>query len=175
VTDVKAEVGDITQPSTEVVVNAANGCGIMGHGVAGALRVAGGPTIQEEAKKLVEDKGSPYQAGACYVTGPGELRKRGIKQIYHAVTMTYPGGNTSLDFVSKTMRETLDTAIRNGVDSIAFPGLGTGVGRLNKTMVAAKMAQIAKSYDHLIKIVIVDRDKDFVQEVERFLENRGES
>jgi len=172
---IRTELGDIAKPSTEVVVNAANGCGVMGHGVAGALRLAGGPTIQEEAKQLVEDKGRPFEAGECYITGSGDMRNRGVKKIYHAVTMKYPGGNTSLDYVSRTMREVLDLAIISGVKSIAFPGLGTGVGRLNITLVAARMVQIAKSYDHLINIVILDRDTNFIQEVERLLEKRGES
>jgi O-acetyl-ADP-ribose deacetylase len=40
------EVGDITKVKAEVIVNAANGIGVMGAGVAGALRNVCGQIIQ---------------------------------------------------------------------------------------------------------------------------------
>jgi len=44
--------GDITQQRTAAIVNAANTDLVLGAGVAGAIRVTGGPTIQDECDKI---------------------------------------------------------------------------------------------------------------------------
>jgi len=44
--------GDITQESTDAIVNAANTELMLGAGVAGAIRRAGGPEIQEECSRI---------------------------------------------------------------------------------------------------------------------------
>ncbi|NJL70416.1 MAG: Appr-1-p processing protein [Candidatus Competibacteraceae bacterium] len=177
---ISVEHGNIIKAGTEAIVISANGCGILTHGVADAIREAGGESIGEEAKRLVaarlkplgnyqKARDEPFKPGECYVTGSGKLRKRGTKNVYHAVTMEYPGGMTSIDFVCKAMRSALDKAIANGVKSIAIPGLGIGTGRLDKTTVAIRMARIAQEYQNWIEIVLLDQDKEFIDELKRFL------
>ena len=154
--------GDITAlTDVEAIVNAANGKGPMGRGVAGAIGFAGGPVLRNAVRRICEENGG-YKEGECYVSPPGDLADNGIKAVYHAVTMEYPGGPTSLDVVGKAMRATLDRAIANGVKRIAFPGLGTGVGALNPQQVAYIMVGIAESYSDRISVSIVDIDKDFI-------------
>lgn len=159
---------DITKlKDVQVIVNAANGKGPMGAGVAGAIGQAGGPDLRNDVRRICEARKRPsgqygYVDGECYVSSSGNLSKQGIEKVYHAVTMEYPGSRTSLDTVSRAMRSTLDEAVRNGVKSIAFPALGTGVGGLNKQQVAAIMTNIAQSYNDRINVTLVDIDGEFI-------------
>jgi O-acetyl-ADP-ribose deacetylase len=158
--------GDITDVGTDVIVNAANGVGIMGRGVAGALSRAGGPEIQAEAKEIAEKEG-PFEPGCCYCTTPGKLSEQGVKIIIHAVTMKFPGGPTSYDFVIKAAKASIKQAVNLEYESIAIPALGGGIGRLDKDQLAVKLVGIARVADHLIDIVFVDRDRFFIDEVRR--------
>lgn len=159
---VRVKVGDITKVGdVEVIVNAANGKGPMGKGVAGAIGQAGGPELRNAVRRICEANGG-YKEGDCYISPSGDLANRGIKAVYHAVTMEYPGGPTSTHIVAQAMRNTLNAAVANGVKSIAFPGLGTGVGQLNPQQVASIMVSIAESYAPSIAITIIDIDKVFI-------------
>lgn len=160
---VRVKVGDITAiGDVEVIVNAANGKGPMGRGVAGAIGFAGGPELRNAVRRICESNGG-YKEGECYISPPGQLADKKIKAVYHAVTMEYPGSPTSLHIVGQAMRETLNKAVLNGVKSIAFPGLGTGVGQLSPKAVASIMVSIAESYADRINITIIDLDKEFIE------------
>ena len=63
--------GDLTEQDTEAIVNAANNDLQLGGGVAGAIRRAGGPSIQEEC-----DAHGPVRVGEAAITGAGQLRAR---------------------------------------------------------------------------------------------------
>lgn len=155
--------GDITElTDVDAIVNAANGAGPMGRGVAGAIGFAGGLTLRNAVRTICQERGG-FDAGECYVSPSGDLSSKGIKWVYHAVTMRYPGSPTSYDVISKAMRATLDRAVKDGVKSIAFPGLGTGVGELDVQRVAAIMTAIAESYIAKINVTLIDIDKRFVE------------
>lgn len=158
----KALIQDITKTrDVEVIVNAANGKGPLGAGVAGAIGRAGGEQLKREVMKICQEAGG-YKEGDCYISSPGDLGKRGIKAIYHCVTMEFPGGRTSLDTVGNAMRTTIEKAIQNGVKSIVFPGLGTGIGCLNPKSVASVMVNVAKKYSAKIDITFCDVDPMFI-------------
>jgi O-acetyl-ADP-ribose deacetylase (regulator of RNase III) len=174
-------VKDITQlKDVEAIVNAANGVGPMGAGVAGAIGEAGGPLLRNEVRRLCEARrcdshpGYGYEPGECYVSSAGAMSSSGIKHVYHAVTMKYPGSPTSNLIVKEAMRNTLTTAVRNGVKSIAFPGLGTGVGELLKEKVAVDMVDVASSFDDSIEITIADIDRDFINCVKRRIQTEAQ-
>lgn len=59
--------GDITDLAVEGIVNAANSGLRLGGGVAGAIRVKGGPTIQQEC-----DRTGPIPVGEAATTGGGK-------------------------------------------------------------------------------------------------------
>ena len=82
---IKLVQGDITELSTDVIVNAANAQLILGGGVAGAIRRKGGSSIQEECNKL----GGTFVGGAVITTG-GELK---AKYVIHAVGPRMGEGN----------------------------------------------------------------------------------
>jgi hypothetical protein len=69
--------GDITEMETDAIVNAANAQLALGGGVAGAIRRKGGPSIQEECKRI----GGTHVGGAVITTG-GNLK---AKHVIHAV------------------------------------------------------------------------------------------
>jgi O-acetyl-ADP-ribose deacetylase (regulator of RNase III) len=157
-------VGDLTKvENVDAIVNAANGIGVMGAGLAGAIARSGGDLLREAVRKVVDENGSPFQVGEVYISDSGLLKRRGVKEIYHAVTMQFPGGRTSLDTVPKLLRSVLDTAMKNGLKSIAFGGLGCGIGGLDKSQVAMRMASIAEQYNGQIEITVVDQNPDFVE------------
>jgi O-acetyl-ADP-ribose deacetylase (regulator of RNase III) len=165
----KVYVGDITKvEGIDVIVNAANGLGIMGAGVAGAIaRSAGtsseinGVDFRAIVQSVVEKEG-PFDVGDVYISDAGLLKRRKVKKIYHAVTMKYPGGKTSLSIIPTLLKKVFDTAIINGETSIAFGGLGCGIGGLSKSDVAREMAHISEAYNGIIKIEVVDIDQEFI-------------
>jgi O-acetyl-ADP-ribose deacetylase (regulator of RNase III) len=163
----RAIVGSILDTECEAIVNAANGIGVLGAGVAGAIRNAGGMAIQDEAKDICRKNGRVIEAGKCYRTGSGKLLDKGIKYVYHAVTMEYPGGRSSLKNVRDAIRAVLKQAMKDGVKSIAIPGLGTGIGGLDKESVARIMVSVADDFFQL-DVEFVDCSQEFIDYVKKF-------
>lgn len=111
--------GDITQLELDALVNAANSRLWMGGGVAGALKRAGGKEIEAEAVS----KG-PIPVGQAVATGAGRLKAR---YIIHAAVMG-PDLVTDAEKIRQATRNSLIRADEVGINSLAFPALGTGVG-----------------------------------------------
>jgi O-acetyl-ADP-ribose deacetylase (regulator of RNase III) len=111
--------GDICDLEVDAIVTPAIGSLWMSTGVAGAIKRAGGDTIEFAAVRQ-----APAELGSAVVTTAGTLAARAV---IHAV---------SLDRDRRTSAETLEAAVRsamarareNGITSIAFPALGSGVG-----------------------------------------------
>jgi O-acetyl-ADP-ribose deacetylase (regulator of RNase III) len=113
-------IGDISQLTVDAIVNPANSLGIMAGGVAGAIKAVGGQAIEDEAKAM-----APVAVGAAIITGAGHLY---CKAVIHAPTSEEPGQKIGVEAVRRATRAALLAATRNGFDTIAFPGIGTGVG-----------------------------------------------
>jgi O-acetyl-ADP-ribose deacetylase len=170
----KVGVGDITKVrDVDVIVNAANGIGVMGAGVAGALAASGGDLLRDGARAYAQEHG-PFKAGKCYKTDSGLLKRLGVKEIYHAVTMEFPGRPSSIEIVTKALRSTLAEAMISGVKSIAIPGLGTGIGGLDKTQVAQRMAAIIEPYRGQMDIIVIDRSNEFIEAFRAALKTESE-
>jgi len=56
--------GDLTEARVDAIVNAANNDLLLGGGLAGAIRVKGGPAIQEECNRI-----GPIHVGEAAITG----------------------------------------------------------------------------------------------------------
>lgn len=110
--------GDITELSTDVIVNAANAQLIMGGGVAGAIRRKGGPSIQEECNKI----GGTFVGGAVITTG-GNLK---AKYVIHAVGPRMGEGNEDEKLRNATLNS-LKLMDKQGLNTIAFPAISTGI------------------------------------------------
>lgn len=136
--EIEVVQGDITEMKVDAIVNPANTRLIMGGGVAGAIKRKGGKEIEEEALK----KG-PIPIGDAVFTSAGKLYCR---YVIHAPTVEEPGGSSSLENVRKATRAALKTAEYLKISSIAFPGMGTGVGGLDVRSAAATMMREIKRH-----------------------------
>ncbi len=116
--------GDITRQDTDAIVNAANSGLMGGGGVDGAIHRAGGPTIKEECKKIVADRGR-LPAGQAVITTGGNLNAR---YVIHTVGPVWHGGEKSEpETLASAYRESLKIATENGLKAISFPSISTGV------------------------------------------------
>jgi len=118
-------IGDITEAECGAVVNPANSLMIMGGGVAGALRRAAGLEVEHEARRR-----APVPVGRAVTTGAGRLEPR-VRYIIHAPTMERPAMRTTPEKVEAAAYAALKEASRLGVDCVAFPAMGAGVGGLD--------------------------------------------
>ena len=134
--------GDITKWSSELrpsaIVNPANSLMIMGGGVAGAIKRAGGAEIEQEARQH-----APVPVGEAVATGAGRLP---VDKVIHTPTMEQPAMATTLEKVRSAMRAALRCADEEGILAIAFPGLGTGVGGLSPEQAAEVMMRALKEH-----------------------------
>lgn len=117
-------VGDITAQVADAIVNAANSGLVGGGGVDGAIRRAGGPSIEEECAAIrAREGGCP--TGSAVITGAGRLRAR---YVIHAVGPVWQGGSMGeADLLASAYRASLALAAEHGVRTIAFPSISTGV------------------------------------------------
>ncbi len=167
---VKAKKGDITKlQDIDVIVNAANGIGVMGAGVAGAIRRVAGEGFKIHVREIALGKEGGYKAGEVYVTDVGLLYKQGIKAVLHAVTMQYPGGSTSYGVVDQCLHTVFRYCQNLGHKTIAVPGLGTGIGNLNPLVVARSTVKIAQKWSDRLDILITDIDEAFIAEANKAL------
>ena len=117
--DLSVVEGDITRLEVDAIVNAANNHLWMGAGVAGAIKRAGGVSIEREAV----EKG-PIEIGDAIATGAGRLAAR---HVIHGAVMGQDL-RTSADLIRRTTLRCLAVADELGCRSIALPAFGTGVG-----------------------------------------------
>ncbi len=110
--------GDITEMTTDAIVNAANAQLILGGGVAGAIRRKGGPQIQEECNQI----GGTFVGGAVITTG-GNLK---AKYVIHAVGPMMGEGDEDNKLRQATLNS-LKLADQRQLTSIAFPAISTGI------------------------------------------------
>lgn len=122
--------GDIARAETEAVVNAANNELWMGSGVAGALKQAGGVSIEQEAVRQ-----GPISVGDSVLTGAGKLKSL---YVIHAAAMA-PGRPATRESVAAATSSALKLAAQNSIESISIPALGTGVGGLSLAACATAM------------------------------------
>ncbi|MHC1585811.1 MAG: macro domain-containing protein [Candidatus Syntropharchaeia archaeon] len=110
--------GDITDLSTDAIVNAANTALKLGGGVAGAIKRKGGPEIQKECDRI---GGCPV--GGAVITTGGNLK---AKYVIHAVGPRYGEGNEDEKLRNAT-NNSLRIAEEKNLESIAFPAISTGI------------------------------------------------
>lgn len=118
--------GDITQQTTDAIVNAANSSLMGGGGVDGAIHYAAGPSVLEECKKIIARIGK-LEPGNAVITSAGNLT---VKYIIHTVGPIWHGGRyNEAEILASAYRESLKLAIAYKIGSISFPSISTGAYR----------------------------------------------
>ncbi len=117
--------GDITEQTTDAIVNAANPSLMGGGGVDGAIHRKGGSKILEECKRIRKTEwpdGLP--TGKAVITSGGNLK---AKYVIHTVGPIWRGGNQGEpDLLAEAYLNSLKLAVSKGLKTIAFPSISTG-------------------------------------------------
>ena len=117
--------GDITDQSTDAIVNAANPGLMGGGGVDGAIHRRGGPEILMECKSLrktLYPEGLPD--GKAVITTGGKLK---AGKVIHTVGPVWNGGdNKEHEILAQAYTKCLKVAFENSIKTISFPSISTG-------------------------------------------------
>ena len=112
--------GDITRLDVDAIVNAANTMLAPGGGVCGAIHRAAGPKLAEACAKL-----GGCETGEAKITPGFHLPAR---YVIHTVGPVWGGGESGEDRqLAACYRHSLALAAANGLTSIAFPAISTGI------------------------------------------------
>jgi len=142
--------------NVDAIVNPANSKGEMGGGVAGAIKKQGGAQIEKEAMAQ-----APIAIGEAILTTAGKL---GCKYVIHCPTMEKPAEKTSAEKVFRAATAAIELAKKKGIKTLAFPGMGTGVGKVSPEDAAKCMVDAIRNFgDRKIDTVyLVDLNDDMV-------------
>ena len=107
------------QPGIDAVVNAANGELRTGGGDAGAIHRGAGPGLEAECRPL-----APIRPGQAVITGAHNLPNR---HVIHCLGPLYGRDEPAGALLAACYRNALALADRQGLTSVAFPAISTGV------------------------------------------------
>lgn len=135
------KAGDITREEVDAIVNAANSSLLGGGGVDGAIHRAGGPAILAACRELRRTRypdGLP--TGQAVITTGGNLPARFV---IHTVGPIYgQNGGRDAQLLAACYENCIALAAREGLATIAFPAISTGVYGYPKEE-AAKVSRAA--------------------------------
>ncbi|XP_059896095.1 protein mono-ADP-ribosyltransferase PARP14-like isoform X6 [Gadus macrocephalus] len=134
---VKLFCGDITKEKTDAIVSSTNTSLNLNSGVSGAILSAAGQTVVDECNNLGNQPGD-----GVVITKPGNLA---AKHIIHMV-----GQTKSKDIIS-SMLKVFKMCEDHKIQSVSFPALGTGVGKLCAVDVGNAMVTAVEEHIKMTK------------------------
>ncbi|MFD0792539.1 O-acetyl-ADP-ribose deacetylase [Mucilaginibacter litoreus] len=160
-TRIEIKKGDITKLQVDAIVNAANSSLLGGGGVDGAIHRAGGKQILDECIAIRNKQGG-CPTGEAVITTGGKLP---AQYVIHTVGPVWNGGKRNeAQLLANCYTNSLKTAVDNGIKTIAFPNISTGIYHFPKLQAAeiavTTVSEFLATNESLKKVIFICFDDE---------------